>query len=265
MAQGRFKQTVTDSSFHAWTKFYKQDSNAINAIVSYYTKGAVIAFALDMHLRNSTSGNHSLDDLMRVLWNNFGRDEKGVEEAEIQEAIKLLTGTDETDFFEQYLRSTQEISLEELLAPIGFGIRLRQAANANDFGGYVDYEKLADKSNGNSLTLGLRLKKGLLEVFDVLNGSPAEMAGICPDDELLAINNRKLSAQGFEESVGQLTPGESCTLHLFRRGRLIETSIIPEMKPENVCDLYLIPDDDLSEQQILMRKQWSASSQLGNE
>ena len=43
MGQGRFKQSVADSSFDAWTKFYRQDESAPNAIVSYYTKGSLIA------------------------------------------------------------------------------------------------------------------------------------------------------------------------------------------------------------------------------
>jgi predicted metalloprotease with PDZ domain len=36
---GRYKQSLAASSSDAWTKFYQQDENAPNAIVSYYTKG----------------------------------------------------------------------------------------------------------------------------------------------------------------------------------------------------------------------------------
>src|SRR3546814_17750020 len=52
---GRFKQTVTESSFDAWTKFYKQDESAANVLVSYYTQGAWIALALDLTLRDRQS------------------------------------------------------------------------------------------------------------------------------------------------------------------------------------------------------------------
>src|SRR5690606_21184804 len=45
---GTLRQTVTESSFDAWTRFYKQDENAPNAIVSYYAKGALVALALDL-------------------------------------------------------------------------------------------------------------------------------------------------------------------------------------------------------------------------
>ncbi len=53
---GRLKQSVAESSFDAWTKYYRQDENAPNAIVSYYAKGALIALALDLQLRAGTDG-----------------------------------------------------------------------------------------------------------------------------------------------------------------------------------------------------------------
>jgi predicted metalloprotease with PDZ domain len=65
---GRLEQTVAESSFDAWTKFYKQDENAPNAIVSYYGKGAITALALDLTIRRDTDGRASLDDVMRALW-----------------------------------------------------------------------------------------------------------------------------------------------------------------------------------------------------
>src|SRR5690606_102576 len=38
---GRLKQSVAESSFDAWTRYYKQDENSPNALVSYYTKGSL--------------------------------------------------------------------------------------------------------------------------------------------------------------------------------------------------------------------------------
>ena len=262
---GRFKQTVTDSSFTAWTKFYKQDSNAINAIVSYYTKGAVIAFGLDMMIRTESSGRQSLDHLMRKLWKEHGKDEQGLNEMDVQQAVSEITGKDQSEFFEMCLHSTRELPIDDWLAVIGIAIRRRQAANALDMGNYVEYEKLADKSDTNSLTFGLKLKNNSLEVMSVFNDSPAEKAGVCPEDELIALNHRKLTADKFDAMLGQLSSGEQYSLYLFRRGRLVETFITPEVTPENVFDLYLVGSEDLTERQIAMRNHWSASSQLRNE
>ena len=52
-APGRHVQSVADSSFDAWIKFYRQDENTPNAVVSYYAKGALVALALDLTLRQT--------------------------------------------------------------------------------------------------------------------------------------------------------------------------------------------------------------------
>src|SRR5690606_22666560 len=66
-APGRHKQSVAESSFDTWTRFYKQDENSPNALVSYYTKGALVALGLDLLIRRDSAGTHSLDDVMRLL------------------------------------------------------------------------------------------------------------------------------------------------------------------------------------------------------
>src|SRR5690606_32949346 len=71
---GRHLQSVAESSFDAWIKYYRQDENAPNAIVSYYTKGSLVALALDLTIRERSAGRRSLDDVMRLLWTRFGRD-----------------------------------------------------------------------------------------------------------------------------------------------------------------------------------------------
>ena len=70
---GRLKQSLAESSFDAWTKFYRQDENAPNAIVSYYAKGSLAALSLDLTIRLETKGATSLDDVMRALWNRVRR------------------------------------------------------------------------------------------------------------------------------------------------------------------------------------------------
>src|SRR3569833_4740185 len=69
---GRFKQSLAESSFDAWIKLYKQDDNAPNAIISYYSKGALVALALDLLIRRDTRNARSLDNVMRALWRRYG-------------------------------------------------------------------------------------------------------------------------------------------------------------------------------------------------
>ena len=67
-AEGRFKQSVVASSFDTWTKFYKQDENAVNAIVNYYTKGALSILAIDLKIRSLTQHKKSFNKLKNPLY-----------------------------------------------------------------------------------------------------------------------------------------------------------------------------------------------------
>src|SRR6185369_6869653 len=89
---GRRKQSVADSSFDAWTKYYRQDENAPNAIVSYYTKGSLLGLALDLQLRLGSQGQTSLDDLMRALWQEHGLSGIGVAEDGLYRLTERLGG-----------------------------------------------------------------------------------------------------------------------------------------------------------------------------
>ena len=48
-------QSLADSSFDAWTKFYKPNEDSPNSVVSYYAKGALVALLLDLTIRTRTS------------------------------------------------------------------------------------------------------------------------------------------------------------------------------------------------------------------
>src|SRR5581483_4613820 len=83
-APGRLKQTVEESSFDAWIKYYRQDENAPNAMVSYYVKGGLVALCLDLLIRSETQGRRSLDRVMRALWKRYGQKGVGIPEDGIE-------------------------------------------------------------------------------------------------------------------------------------------------------------------------------------
>ena len=95
---GRHKQSVADSSFDTWIKYYRQEENAPNAIVSYYTKGALVALTLDLTLRQQSRGKHSLDSIMRALWAQHGAQHgapgQGLTEDGLPKLIEQVTGLD---------------------------------------------------------------------------------------------------------------------------------------------------------------------------
>jgi predicted metalloprotease with PDZ domain len=260
-SEGRFKQTLQDSSFDAWTKFYKQDSNAINAIVSYYNKGMVVAFGLDITLRRETANQFTLDDLMRHLWTKYGFSESGIEENQIEREVEILAGKSFSDFFDFALRSTSELPVSDWLTSLGIGLNLRPEKTMDDQGEYL--ENLPDmvKDDHASLTLGCKLKPGSNVIHYVLHDSPAEKAGLCPDDELLAVNNRKITATNLDQLLElSATEGVELCVHSFRRGVLYVARLVPDKKYSNTCDLYLIDSRLLSDDQVAMQDDWRSSS-----
>ncbi|WP_335903446.1 PDZ domain-containing protein [Shewanella algae] len=210
---GRQLQSLTDSSFNAWTKFYKQDENAANAIVSYYTKGALFALYLDLTLRLETQGKYTLDNLMQKLWQAFGSQGIGTEDDSHRRIYEELLGRDASAEF-AFLDNTQELPLAPLLAQFGIEMQLRSAQGAQDQGGGdVEGQKIGFGARYKAEALGLR-------IVSVTNGSAAHSAGLAAQDLLIAANGLQVGAQ-FENELQQYEPGDSLELHFFRRDELM--------------------------------------------
>lgn len=257
---GRLCQTLAESSFDAWTKFYKQDENAPNAIVSYYGKGALAALALDLTLRRDTGGGCSLDDVMRVLWQRHGRTGIGVEERGVEALAAEISGLDLDGFFERMLDSTEEMDLATPLASVGIALRWRPAQDANDVGGVVD--ALEDPAPARP-DIGLRLQPGASEasVAVVLDGRPAQRAGLAPGDAVIAVDGLRVDAGGLEAAIGRAPVGEPVTVHAFRRDELMVFDVVPQPAPADVCELRLLGADDGADAAALVRRAaWLASS-----
>jgi predicted metalloprotease with PDZ domain len=238
---GRLVQTAAESSFDAWTKFYKQDENAPNAIVSYYGKGALVALALDLTIRLGTDGARSLDDVMRALWERHGRPGIGVGERDIEALAAEVGGLDLEGFFAQALDSTVDLDLAGLLAPFGVGLRLRPPKDAKDLGGAVE-EVVQDEPVKS--TLGLRLAPAGAEpvVGVVPTGSPAQEAGLAPGDTLVAVDGIRVTRENLDALVGAVAPGAEVRVHAFRRDELMRFRARPRPAAADTCELRLLPD-----------------------
>ena len=119
---GRLKQSVADSSFDAWVKYYRQDENSPNAIVSYYQKGAMVGLALDLTIRQRTNGAKTLDDVMRALWVEYGQSGKGVSEGGVQVMAEKAAGIPLADFFAHAIEGTKDLDFAPLFEAVGIDL-----------------------------------------------------------------------------------------------------------------------------------------------
>ena len=161
---GRLVQSVAESSFDAWVKYYRQDENTPHATVSYYTKGALVALCLDLTLR--AEGTTDLDEVMRSL---FKRCKGGpMSEADLLDVLQLLAGRSLAPELAQWVHSTDTLPLQPLLERHGVAV-------------HADPSHMAQR-------LGLRVAEtGNIVVKTVLRGGAAEKAGFCAGDEWLGV------------------------------------------------------------------------------
>ena len=211
---GRTKQSVADSSFDAWSKYYRQDENSPNAIISYYTKGSLIALAFDLTIRAKTGGARSLDDIMLALWERYGRDfyageGRGVTESEVEALFDEVSGVKLRTLFEKYVRGTEDIPLAKLYAPLGV--------------------KLVDerKSGKPSLDAGIGRDPLGAKLTQVHEGGAAHQAGLSALDIVIAIDGLRVNGNpsNVEALLSRYRVGDKVTVHAFRRDELMSFEV----------------------------------------
>jgi predicted metalloprotease with PDZ domain len=235
---GRLVQTVAESSFDAWTKFYKQDENAPNAIVSYYGKGALLALALGLTIRQKSNGSSSLDHVMRALWERHGKIGLGVDERGIETLAAEVTGMDLDGFFSRALDSTDDLDLTGPLSYVGIGVRLRPSRGEKDLGGVADGKMGHDAARP---TLGIRLRPAETApvVGAVLTGGPAMESGLAAGDRLVALDGIQVTRDNLEKLVERAGEGTEVELYAFRRDELVRFRVRPRAAPADTCELSI--------------------------
>lgn len=242
---GRLQQSVSDSSLDAWSKYYRQDENSPNAIVSYYVKGALIALCLDLLLREKTDDRVCLDHLMRRLWQGFGQTGRGVGDKDIQRLAAELCadgqGGDElADFWQQALYGTGELPLEELLSRRGLDWSLRAAESGADTGGKPG----TDKQPRTILGIKIQNGEGGAVLQHVYSDGPAMRAGLSAGDTVIAVDDLRVSAGSLEKLIASYTPGTPLSVHAFRRDELMHFEVIAGEAAADTCVLMLPADTD---------------------
>ncbi|HNC53357.1 MAG TPA: PDZ domain-containing protein [Accumulibacter sp.] len=205
---GRQRQTLADSSFDAWTKYYRPNENTPNAVVSYYAKGALVALALDLTLRAGTMGRISLDDVMRALWQRHGQgDGRGIGDDDIRLIAEELSGLDLRQFFTEAILGTSEMDLASLMRPFGMRLQRTAASSTPLLGAKTSHD-------GDHVRLAT-----------VYDGGPAQRAGLSAGDTLLAIDGLRVTPLTLERMLSRRRPGDSLIVHVFRRDELMKFTI----------------------------------------
>jgi len=246
---GAGKMALEEASLTAWVKYYRPDENSNNSAVSYYLKGELVAFALDLALRAT---GRSLDDLLRLLYARYVSNEPtppnhqgsgqgegaGLPEDGVERAVAELLGEGEARaFFDRYVRGTEP--LEPALELLGLRLCRRAAASPDDKGG-APAPKDGEDGPVRPGWLGATLPPGpKLEVAWVAEGSPAHAAGLYAGDELVAEDGFRVDRAGLWARQCERGPGGKLRLTVFRRDELVEVEVTLGVPPEDT--LWLEP------------------------
>jgi predicted metalloprotease with PDZ domain len=251
---GRTRQSIAESSFDAWIKYYRQDENSPNAIVSYYNKGALVALALDLKMRRESRA--TLDDVMRALWQRYGQSAIGVPEGGVEAIASELSGLDLGAFFRDFVYGTVELPLAQLLQSVGVELKLRRSKGDADRGG-----KPA-KNGLPAVRLGVRfVGGGELRIKHIVTDSPAERAGLAVGDIVIALDELRANADGIGELLDTRNPGDSVTVHVFRRDELLTLRVVLDAAPEDTC--WLVLNEKAAEDARARRAAWLGATRTG--
>jgi predicted metalloprotease with PDZ domain len=200
------------SSYDAWIKLYRSDENSVNTTISYYTKGAIVAFLLDAKIQAATAGAQCLEDVMRLAYARYA-EARGFTAEEFRTTAQEVAGIDLHSWYASVLDRPDELDYTEALTWFGLRFTTPTASAAKAW-----------------LGMTTRVDNGRLLVSQVPRHTPAWQAGINVEDELIAIDDYRVRPEQWATRLEQYRPGEQVSLLVARRERLLRlhATLAPE-------------------------------------
>ena len=200
---GRLLQSVETASYDAWIRYYRPDENSPNVSISYYAKGQLLGFLLDARIRRLTNGARSLDDVMRAAYARYSG-ARGFTPDQFREVAEQIAGTSLADFWNAWVKGTATLAYSDALTTLGL--------------------RFAGGSTSSRASLGVTTSNGLL-----------------PDDEILAINERRVTADQLRRGLDEYAPGERVSVLIARQGQLQRVDLVLGSEPPSVWEVEVDP------------------------
>jgi len=208
---GHLYQSATQASYNTWNDGFDGSKNGeIDKTISYYDKGSVLGLMLDFNIRHVTQNKHSLDDVMRQLYNKYYKKlNRGFTEREFQTECEQLAG----------------VKLQEL-----FDYAL--TVKAPDYPKYFAYGGLKIDTVSTAVYnpvwagLGVRPQADTLQIMSVDWNSPAWKQGIRINSRLLAIEGLTATSERFKRTFEEKKEGDTLHLTVEAKGEKRDVAIV---------------------------------------
>jgi predicted metalloprotease with PDZ domain len=229
-------QALSESSYDSWIKAYRPNENSINTGISYYDKGAAVAMLLDLEIINSSNGKHSLDDVMKYMYNTYYKLKKrGYTDAEFKQGLEKFAGENFDNFYKKYIHG---------LTPIDY----------NKYLGYAGYTLTDELAATNEPSLGINISNnnGKKIVTSVLRGGAGWIDGINVNDELTAIDGTPIT--DIITMLNGKKPGDKISVTVNRDALPVTLQVT--LLKNNRVKYKIDPLPNASPEQLEVRKKW---------
>lgn len=215
-------------------------TNYANTFFSYYIYGRAMGLALDLAIRNNFPGK-SLDDYMRQLWQDFGKQEVPYSRDDALATLIKVTGDQRfaENFFAEHIFGNSKVDFDSLLAPAG--LTVKQKDEDSPFVGQVTFN-----FNG----------KDAIVSNTILVNSPLYNIGIEKGDQIVKLGRRTIRSQKlWEKALNQFEPGDVTTIEFIQRGETVKKRIEITTDPT----VKVVKVDELTDDQQAFLDNWLGS------
>jgi predicted metalloprotease with PDZ domain len=224
---------------------HAQLTNLENTAISYYPKGELIGMVMDLLIRGRTKGKSSLDDVMRRMYDEFyvkspnssyylrGR---GYQTEDLERVVVEVAGAEFHDFFKRHVRNVEVLPYEEAFGYAG--LRLVKTTAKEPF----------------NAGLSLEFEGDVAMIENVRNYSPAEIAGLQKNDEIVSLAGRKVTKDSWLKTLARYAKGDRVPVVVKRDRRTIKGEMILG-DPERV-EYRIEEKADATLQQRALRTAW---------
>ena len=234
---GRFNYSVTESSFDTWLDGYVP--GVPGRKTSIYDEGCLLAWILDFMIRSATNSKRSLDDVMRALYFDYARKNKGYTAADFREVAEIVAGREFGDYFKNYVFKAASLDtlLSEVVSLAALSVTTTPAALLHE----------------SRLGMRTEIRAGQLFVSSTYPGSPAALAGLVKDDELIALNEIRIE-NNLNELL-QMYPDASLKM-LVNSGKKIREYILKSNKASWYNKYAIVSEGSVTRSQLNFRQKW---------
>jgi predicted metalloprotease with PDZ domain len=236
---GHLFQSATESSLQTWSQGSfggGRGRGGLRKTISYYNKGPVLGLLLDFKIRHQTKNAKSLDTVMRALYREFYQEkQRGWTDSEFRAVCERVAGTGLSEYFD-YASTTRDINYDKYLGYAG-----------------LQLEPPRDLTNA-WLGAVCEDKEGKLFVAALESNSPAQHAGLKPQDEIKALDGVSVDVKGLVDALTGHKPGDKVMFTVLRSSKERKLEVTLGHKLERTFRIKSIANPNPLQAEIL--KSW---------